>query len=215
MSENENNLQRPLNYHSRTEHNLKYEESKLYKQVEDILKYTEENEMKINKEKTKIMLFNTQKIRDFTPTMFIQDNPIDVVEEMKLLGVKITTDLKWNSNTDYITKRGYKKLWMLRRLKSNGANNQELKDIYCKHVQSVLEYAAVVWHPGLTLENTTNIERVQKSALAIILGKEYINYESALLSLNLEKLSIRREALCSKFAKKALKSEKYSSWIVP
>ena len=91
-----------------------------------------------------------QKVRDFNPTMYIENTHIEVVEELKLLGVKITSDLKWNSNTEYITKRGYKKLWMLRRLKTSGANSQELKDIYCKHVRSLLEYGAVVWHPGLT-----------------------------------------------------------------
>ena len=161
------------------------------------------------------MLFNTQKVRDFNPTMYIENTHIEVVEELKLLGVKITSDLKWNSNTEYITKRGYKKLWMLRRLKTYGANSHKLKDIYCKHVRSVLEYGAVVWHPGLTLENTMNIERVQKSALAIILGKNYIDYKSALLSLGLDKLSTRREALCKKFAHKAIQSEKYSSWFAP
>ena len=136
------------------------------------------------------------------------------MKELKLLGVKITNDLKWNNNTEYITARAYKKLWMIRRLKLNGASNMELRDIYCKHVRSVLEYAEVVWHPGLPLENTTSIERVQKSALAIILGKEYESYSNALDLLKLEKLSTRREALCTKFALKSLKSEKYSSWYV-
>ena len=130
------------------------------------------------------------------------------------MGVIISNDLKWDENTEYITKRGYNKLWVLRRLKLNGANKSELRDIYCKHVRSVLEYAAVVWHPGLTLENTTSIERVQKSALAIILGKDYLSYENALARLDMEKLSTRREVLCKKFALKALKSEKYSSWFV-
>ena len=32
--------------------------------------------------------------------------------------------------------------------------------------------------------------------------------------LDIEKLSTRREVLCKKFALKALKSEKYSSWFV-
>ena len=44
------------------------------------------------------MLFNTAKTRDFSPEMIIDNNTLDVVEEMKLLGVKITSDLKWHSN---------------------------------------------------------------------------------------------------------------------
>ena len=33
--------------------------------------------------------------------------------------------------------------------------------------------------------------------------------------LNLEKLSIRRQALCLKFAKRAFKLDKFSSWFAP
>ena len=102
--------------------------------------------------------------------------------------------------------------WILRRLKTFGANKSELTDIYCQHVRSILEYASVVWHSGLTQENKANIERVQKSALAIILGKDYINYENALSLLKLERLCVRRERQCLKFANKSLASEKFSSW---
>ena len=73
--------------------------------------------MKINKNKTKVMLFNTARLRDFTPKLKIDGDPIDVVEEIKLLGVILTSDLKWNENTMHITKKAYNKLWMIRRLK--------------------------------------------------------------------------------------------------
>ena len=126
------------------------------------------------------MKVNSAKTRDFVPALKLNNEDIEVVEELKLLGVLITTDLKGSANTTYITKRAYNKLWILRRLKQNGANQVELKDIYCKYVRSVVEYGALVWHSGLTTENTTNKERVQKCALAIIIGKDYQNYENAL-----------------------------------
>ena len=205
-------LTKPLEYHNRTEHVLNKEDSKVNKQLEDLVTYSRENEMKINKEKTKIMLFNTAKKRDFSPIFDIEGEKIEVVEKYKLLGVQITSDLKWNENTLYVTKRGYTKLWILRRLKSHGANESELRDIYCKHIRSILEYGAAVWHSGLTLENKANIERVQKAALTIILGKRYINYENALATLKLDSLSLRREKLCLKFAKKSFKSKKFATW---
>ena len=79
----------------------------------------------------------------------------------------------------------------------------------------MLEYAAVVWHLALTIENSTDIKGVQKSALAIILGKSYSNYENARVTLNLQRLSERRVRLCLKFGDKALTSEKLSSWFAP
>ena len=211
----ENQLQRPLPFHSRTEHELPPAHSKVQEQIKEILEYSLKNEMKINKNKSKVMLFNTAKQRDFTPAVHIEDEAVEVVEQFKLLGVQITSDLRWNANTKYITTKAYQKLWMLRRLKANGANECELRDIYFKHVRSVLEYGAVVWHAALTQQNTTDIERVQKCALSIILAKDYVNYENALKILKVEKLKIRRETLCMKFARDAYKSEKFSSWFVP
>ena len=170
--------------------------------------------MKVNSKKTNIILFNSAKTRDFVPTLKLDNEDIEVVEELKLSGVLITNDLQWTADTTFITKKAYNKLWILRRLKQSGANQQELKDIYIKHVRSVVEYGAVVWHSGLTSENTTNIERVQKCALSVILGKDYQNYENALSTLQLEKLCIRREALCVQFAKKSPKVRKVLLFLV-
>ena len=83
------------------------------------------------------------------------------------------------------------------------------------NVRSVIENSAAVWHSGLTQINNTDIERVQKAAFSIILGKQYKSYENALLTLNMEKLNDRRESICLKFAQKSYKSEKFSSWFVP
>jgi hypothetical protein len=160
------------------------------------------------------MQFNTAKTKDFTPKLKIDDETIDLVEEMKLLGVQITSNMKWNSNTEHITKKAYSRLWMIRRLKLLGASQKELLDVYTKQIRSVLEYAAVVWHPGLTVNNSTSIERVQKACLAIILGQRYINYSHALQLASLERLDTRREGLCLKFARKAIKNPKFQNWFV-
>ena len=84
-----------------------------------------------------------------------------------------------------------------------------LKDVYEKQVRSILEFSAAVWHPELTKENAAQIERVQKSAFAIILGQ---NYENSLLMLNMKTLSSRRETLSLKFAKKAMEHPRHSAW---
>ena len=72
-----------------------------------------------------------------------------------------------------------------------------------------------MWQAGLTQTNRADLERVQKSACAIILGKQYVSYQAALDTLGLVKLEARRVSLSTKFAKKAFKSKKYSNWFVP
>ena len=64
----------------------------------------------------------------------------------------------------------------------------------------------MVWHSSLTKQNEEDLERVQKSAVRIILGKDYENYDEALDEANLELLRDRRQKLCLKFATKCLKS---------
>ena len=71
-----------------------------------------------------------------------------------------------------------------------------------------MEQSCTVWHSGLTEENCQDLERIQKTALKIILSEEYKSYENALNILELEKLDERREILCLQFAKKCLKNEK-------
>ena len=88
--------------------------------------------MKLNLKKTKLMLVNPCKVRDFMPEFHVGQARIDLVEETKLLGVIIRSDLSWASNTEYITKRANSKLWCLRRLKVYGADQDDLMDVYHK-----------------------------------------------------------------------------------
>ena len=126
---------------------------------------------------------------------------MDVVEETRLLGVVIRSDLKWSSNTADIVKRAYKKLWCLKRLKNYGATQLDLLDVYFKQIRSIVEYAAPVWHSSLTGDERINIERVQKSALSIVLGHNYKSYRYALKTCKLKTLYERRRQLCKKLQK--------------
>ena len=91
----------------------------------------------------------------------------------------------------------------------------DLVDIYCKQVRSLLEFAVPAWHGGINQNDQIDIERIQKSACHIILGDNYSSYKNALKTLCLDPLSVRRDELCLKFAKKAEKHPKHSKWFVP
>ena len=122
------------------------------------------------------------------------------------------SDMKWTSNTGQIVLKAYKKLWMIRRLKGMGANEEELIDIYIKQVRSVLELAVPAWHGAITQVERNEIERVQKAAHHIILGDKYLSYRSALRHTGLQTLESRRDKLCLKFARKAEKHPKHKQW---
>ena len=58
--------------------------------------------------------------------------------------------MTWKSKTEHMVLKAYKKLWIMRRLKKLGANEEELKDIYIKQVRSVLELAVPAWQGAIT-----------------------------------------------------------------
>ena len=92
---------------------------------------------------------------------------------------------------------------------ANFTNNRyDLRSIYLTFIRSILEQSAVVWHSSLTKKNRRDLERVQKSAVRVIMGEKYESYKHGLAVLNLETLEKRRDKLCLSFAKKCLKNEK-------
>ena len=210
------NPPRPLSYHDRTLHVLPTDQTPVQGELDRMVQYCTENKMKINAEKTKVVLFNTARKYDFTPHLTINGSTyLDVVEEFRLLGINFMSNMSWQSNTDNMCQKGFSRLWMLRRLKKLGASNTEMIDVYFKQIRCVLELAVAVWTPGLTKAESSQIERVQKCALHVILGDSYESYNQSIDILGVEKLSDRRSKLCLNFAKRSEKHPKYSNWFHP
>ena len=168
--------------------------------------------MKINQRKTKVMVFNPCKSIDFMPKLTLQGQLLEVVEEIRILGIIISSDLSWHANTEFIVSKANKRLWILRRLAALGASTDDLIKIYRTQIRCVLELAVPVWQSSLSQADKIKIERVQKSALHIMMGEGYLSYNNALRVLSLETIESRRNLLCLKFARKCEKHEKFRNW---
>ena len=177
-------------------------------QLKIINDWTKKKIMKLNEKNTQNMIFNFSKKFQFTTNMSVNSKPLDIVRETKLLGTYITDDLKWNKNTSEIVKKAYQRIQLLNRASGFSSSKHDLKQIYLIFVRSILEQSAVVWHSGLTARNSRDLERVQKVAVKIILGKSYDNYSDGLKSLKLDSLKKRREKICLKFAKNCIQNDK-------
>ena len=173
-----------------------------------IQQWTNEKKMKLNVSKTKNIIFNFSKNMQFSTDIRLDGEMIETVSEAKLLGTVITNDLSWKKNTDKIIKESNKRMVFLHKISKFTNNKQDLKKIYLMQIRSKLEQSAVLWHSSITQKCEKNLERVQKSALKIILGEKYISYENALKVLKLQSLKERRDELCLKFAKKCLEVPK-------
>ena len=207
------NPPRPLAYHDRTLHVLPTELTPLQEELNRMKQYCVDNKMTINSAKTKVVLFNTARKYDFQPQLTLDGiNNLEVVEEFRLLGINFQSNLSWQSNTDIMCNKGYARIWMLRRLSKLGANSDDMLNVYNKQIRCILELAVPVWTPGLTKHEIYQIERVQKCALHVIMGEDYLSYDMAVKALDVEKLSDRRAKLSLNFARKCEKHPKYSKW---
>ena len=192
---------KPLNLHERTNHILPARNNLLQMYLDDTEKFTDENKMKLNSKKTKVILFNKSRKWDFPPEMAFSDGQnLEVVSEMKLVGVVLTDDLRWTKNTEYICQKAMERMWILRRMKFYELDDEYILDTYMKEIRSIMELAAPVWHGGLTVKQSRDIERIQRTALFIILGDNFMDYEVACTLMNIEPLNMRRDNLCLKFA---------------
>ena len=146
------------------------------------------------------MILNFTEKYQFSTRLSINNKPVEVIDSTRLLGTLITNDLKWEENTAHNVKKANARMQLLRRVASFDASVEDLKQIYFLFVISQLEQSAVVWHSSLSEDNKSDLERVQKSALKIIL--------KALVDLEIESLENRRENLCLRFVIKCSKNEK-------
>ena len=200
---------RPHTYNERQGYCLPAENNLLQYFILDAEEFTQKNKMVINTSKTNAMLFNRCKKWVFPPELQFEDeSPIELVNETKLLGLIITSDLKWNQNTIHICQKARRKLWILRRLKSFNLEETILFDVYTKEIRSIVELAVPVWHSSLTVSQSNSIEQVQKLSFKIILGNQYNSYPEAIQFFGTSTLKERRLTLCKKFALKNVKSDK-------
>ena len=140
------NQPRPVNYHDRTGHVLGQGQSLVQKKLNEINEYAINKQMKINGEKCKIMLLNVSRKYDFSPVINVGSEKLEMVEELKLLGVTIQSNLNWQTQTNNMCQKAYTRLWMLRRLKPLGASLTELIEVHRTQIRCLLEFSVPVWN---------------------------------------------------------------------
>ena len=72
--------------------------------------------MKLNSEKTKYMVINMTNNYQINTRLHMEENVLTQVSETRLLVVILRDDLSFKSNTDFITKKAYKRMSILHKL---------------------------------------------------------------------------------------------------
>ena len=70
--------------------------------------------------------------------IYVQNELLEIIEETKLLGCVITSDLKFHKNTEYMVKKAYARMTILKKLYSFSVQVEDLKNIYILYINKVL-----------------------------------------------------------------------------
>ena len=134
---------------------------------------------------------------------------VERIEEQKILGLWLSTYMDFERNTREIRKKAFYRISMLTKLKYVGTSESDLLTIYLLFIRCLAEYCSVVWHSSLTVEQSDDIESIQKVSLRIILNEKYLDYSNALIVTGLETLKTRRENKCLSFGLRCLEHPKH------
>ena len=194
--------QRPLTFDERFQTKLSDDANVLQEIVDKLKDFASERQMLVNNVKSAVMMFSTSRTKAFPAEISLDGKYLEVKQKMRILGVIVSSDLRWEENTDHLCKKAFKNMWVLRRMKSLKMDIFTIMDYYMKEVRVHLELAVPVWHSGLTLKLSADLERVQRVAVSILLGRSDFDYGRSCALLGLKPLYVRRQELCEQFARK-------------
>lgn len=179
----------------------KGDRSRAQDMINEVNKWSKDNKFELHSKKCKelrISFSRSPRLYDATTTGEIC---IATVDTIKILGVTLQSNLKWNSHTTEIIKKSSRRLYFLLQLKRAHVNEKELVKFYTTCIQPVLLYACQAFHYSLPEYINSSLERVQKRALRIIFGY-HMSYSELLNLAELCSLDDRREELCQSFFRK-------------
>ncbi len=170
-------------------------QSIMQKVANDVSSWAKSNNMQANPTKTKELFVCFCKWPKLPPQIMMDGEGIQNTDNIKLLGIHFMTDLKWQKEIDEIYSKAARSIYAVIIHTKAGLSKQDILEVYCVKIRPRMEFPCQVWDPGLTKEQSDSLETIQKGVLKIVYKDT--NYEEALNSAHLPKLSECREKSCS------------------
>ena len=111
--------------------------------------WSNDNMFQIQPKKCKEMRISFKKIPGIYENITIDGKTIDVVRSVKILGVTLQSNLKWDEHINNIVKKASKRLYFLSQLKRAKVSSNELVNFYVTCIRSLLLYSCQVFHFNL------------------------------------------------------------------
>lgn len=157
-----------------------------------LMQWSEEWQLKFNIEKCKVMHLGRNNSKGkYQLRMENQTKPLDITEEEKDLGVIITPDLKFSQHVARIAKKANSMIGLVRR-SFRFMDSKMFVLLYKAMIRSHLEYCHAVWNP-INKTDADLLEKTQRRATKIVPELRDLPYQERLKILKLPTLNYRRK----------------------
>ncbi len=127
------------------------------------------NNLSLNVGKTKEVVLDFRRRNSVDhPPLTIDSSTVERVSSTKFLGVHITEDLTWTTNTMSLSKKAQQRLHFLRRLKRASLRPPILTTFYRGTIESVLTSCITVWYGNCSAADRKTLQRTVNTAAKII-----------------------------------------------
>ena len=189
---------------------LKGSENILQKELLRFQDFVTNNKLVINTRKCYVMLFSRSTKYSFPPEFSLGNSEVlEVKKEHRILGIIVQDDLRWNSQVQQMVGKATRTTWVLRRMRAMGVDQRTMVAYWKAEGRVHLELACPVWHSGLTLAQSRDLDRAQRMAMAAITNRWEPSHSRQLLELDLEPLRLRRLKLCRTFARRTAEDSRH------
>ncbi|KAI5092222.1 gastrula zinc finger protein XlCGF28.1-like [Silurus meridionalis] len=100
-------------------------------------------------------------------TTHINGMAVEHVSRFKFLGIHISADLSWTTNTSSLAKKAHQRLFFLRALKKNQLSSDILVNFYRITIESILTSLITVWYGSCSVAEFKALQRAVKTAQRI------------------------------------------------
>ena len=146
----------------------KNDETHYRKEVNLLTTWCRDHNLLLNVSKTKEMVVDFRKSLTEHPPLTIDGAAVERVSSTKFLGVHISEDLSWATNSASLVKKAQRRLYFLRKLKKARAPIPILKTFYRGTIESILSSCITVWGSSCTAHSRKRLQRIVNTAGKII-----------------------------------------------
>ena len=146
----------------------KGDETQYRMEVDLLTTWCRDNNLLLNVSKTKEIVVDFQRGHTQHLPLTIDGAAVERVSSTKFLGVHISEDLSWTTNTASLAKKAQRRLYFLRKLRRASAPPSIMTTFYRGTIESILTSCIAVWGGSCTEYNRKALQRIVNTAGRII-----------------------------------------------